>query len=73
MLSHVAEDVSSAKGNNATFDEYYMDYVCRVQDEDVENEILPFIRSKTTEYVKLKARARRVKKRIMRDMGIGIQ
>lgn len=68
MLNHVKSDIQSAIESNDTFLDMYNRYVCKVQDMDIENELLPLIKKESTEVVKFQKKLERSKKRSIRKM-----
>lgn len=68
MLNHVKSDIQSAIESDDTFLDMYNRYVCKVQDMDIENELLPLIKKESTEVVKFQKKLERSKKRSIRKM-----
>lgn len=68
MLNSVRSTLSSELSDTSSFADYYTSYVMKVQDEDIENEILPLIKHESTEYVGFVRKMERSRKRARRKM-----
>ena len=70
MLDHIKRDIRQSVNNSTPFSDYFMQYVCTIQDMDIDNEILPLIKKESTEVVKFQKRLERSKKRSRRKITI---
>lgn len=70
MLDHIRRDIRQSVNDSTSFSDYFMKYVCYIQDMDIDNEILPLIKKESTEVVKFQKRLERSKKRSRRKITI---
>lgn len=66
MLNHIAKDIQEAISDDKSFSSMYNDYVCDIQDMDIDNELLPLIKRESTEVIKFQKKLERAKKRSRR-------
>ena len=63
MLSSVKSTLSEFAANDVPFSAFYDDYVCKIQDMDIDNEILPLIKQESTKYLAEQRKLARLRKR----------
>lgn len=68
MLDTVKSAVSKRIESSEDFSEFYNEYLMKIQDMDIDNEILPLIKRETTEYVAAQKKLERLRKRTRRKM-----
>lgn len=51
MLDNVSSYINDVSNISDDFEPYFINYINKVQDMDIENEILPLIKDKTTTYL----------------------
>ena len=59
--------------SDETFQQMYDAYVLKIQDMDLENEILPLIKRETTDYVKFVKKLERSRKKAMKKVTVDFQ
>ena len=70
MLNTVQSAIQQAMDTNVSFAQMYIDYTCKIQDMDIDNEILPLIKQESTEYVSLQKKLARARKRNLRKTAV---
>lgn len=73
MLNTVLETLNREMESNETFQDMYDSYVMKIQDMDLENEILPLIKRETTGYVKFVKKLERSRKKAMKKVTVDFQ
>lgn len=73
MLNTVLETLNREMESNETFQDMYDSYVMKIQDMDLENEILPLIKRETTDYVKFVKKLERSRKKAMKKVTVDFQ
>lgn len=73
MLSVVLSCIQQAKASDVSFAQMYTDYTCKIQDMDIDNEILPLIKRESTEYVSMQRKLARARKRSLRKTASDFQ
>lgn len=73
MLNTVLETLNKEMESSETFQEMYDGYVMKIQDMDLENEILPLIKRETTDYVKFVKKLERSRKKAMKKVTVDFQ
>lgn len=68
MLNSIRQRIDAEASDSTSFSDFYTSYVLKVQDDDIENEILPLIKHESTEYVNFVRKMERSKKRARRKM-----
>lgn len=73
MLETVKKSIKDAMSDDTSFARFYDSYVMKIQDMDIDNEILPLIRKESTECVKLQAKLLRKRKRDVKRLKVDIE
>lgn len=68
MLDTIKSAVSKRLESPEDFSTFYNEYLMKIQDMDIDNEILPLIKRETTEYVAAQKKLERLRKRTRRKM-----
>lgn len=68
MLDTIKSAVSKSLESTEDFSTFYNEYLMKIQDMDIDNEILPLIKRETTEYVAAQKKIERLRKRTRRKM-----
>lgn len=72
MLDTVRDIISNINSQDIPFSSFYNTYVMKIQDMDIDNEILPLIKQQSTEYLdiqkKLLRQRNRSRKKFAHDM-----
>ena len=68
MLDTIESAVSKRLESSEDFSTFYNEYLMKIQDMDIDNEILPLIKRETTEYVAAQKKLERLRKRTRRKM-----
>ena len=73
MLNTVLKAINEEMESTETFQQMYDAYVIKIQDMDLENEILPLIKRETTDYVKFVKKLERSRKKAMKKVTFDFQ
>ena len=73
MLNTVLKCIKTEMESDETFQQMYDAYVLKIQDMDLENEILPLIKRETTDYVKFVKKLERSRKKAMKKVTVDFQ
>lgn len=73
MLNTVIKAINEEMESTETFQQMYDAYVIKIQDMDLENEILPLIKRETTDYVKFVKKLERSRKKAMKKVTVDFQ
>lgn len=72
MLDIIKNSISNIDKEDIPFSKFYDNYVMKIQDMDIDNEILPLIKQQSTEYLdiqkKLLRQRNRSRKKFAHDM-----
>ena len=73
MLNTVLKCIKTEMESDETFQQMYDAYVLKIQDMDLENEILPLIKRETTDYIKFVKKLDRSRKKAMKKVTVDFQ
>ena len=72
MLDNVKQALDNALSDSTKFSAFYDNYCMKIQDMDLENEILPLIKRESTDYLSFERKLERDRKSALRKMQIGV-
>ena len=70
MLNTVSRCIDKYEYNDKDFQDMYNEYVMQIQDMDIENELLPLIKNRTTEFLKFQKKLLRERNKARKKIGI---